>query len=710
MKKVISETRHPIKIWASDLELEAEKQLRNVASLPFIHKHIAVMPDAHAGKGSTVGTVIATRGAIIPACVGVDIGCFVGETKIPLLNGTQRTLKSLYETTKGEEFFWVYSVSEKDNSVVPGYAKCIKTRKNADLVKLIVSGGEEIICTPDHLFMLKNGSYKKVSELKFNDSLMPLYRSWQSRDGYESCSTGNNNSELTHKLVYKSLMKLKKDHVVHHADHNHFNNDPDNLVALSASEHSKYHRSIKNKNLHWQSNEFEEKRIAGIIKSAKTPEGYKFMADRGRKNILKYMSERPEHYKLSVIENGERGKEFLIAYNQSEKGRAKSKEISQRKYQCKECDETVIGGFGVKNHMKAAHGHNHKVISVEKLSYKEDVYCLQVAEHHNFALSAGVFVHNCGMNAVKLPFKVDVLGDSLNLLRSSIERSVPVGFNANKDMDERVLNTFAALGLPNNLEIKLNKALAQLGSLGGGNHFIEICQDEENNAWVVLHSGSRNIGKSLAEIHIDSAKGLMKKYFIDLPDPDLAYLAQGTKEFTEYTEDLHWAQSYAKENRNEMMLRVLKDISFYVYGEDKGAEFMTAFRVDCHHNYTQMENHFGANIWVTRKGAVSAREGEYGIIPGSMGTKSYIAKGKGNLESFCSCSHGAGRRMSRNKARELFTISDLEKQTAGVECRKDSAVIDEIPAAYKDIDEVMANQADLVEIVHTLKQLICIKG
>ena len=317
----------------------------------------------------------------------------------------------------------------------------------------------------------------------------------------------------------------------------------------------------------------------------------------------------------------------------------------------------------------------------------------------------------CGMNAVKLPFKVDLLGDTLSKLRSSIERSVPVGFNQNKEVSERVVSAFNGLGDTwSKGSVNLEKALYQLGSLGGGNHFIEICQDENSTAWVVLHSGSRNIGKSLADIHIQQAKGLMKEYFIDLPDPDLAYLAQGSKEFRGYLVDLNWAQNYAAANRNEMMMRVLKDISYHIYGEDKGADFMAIFKVDCHHNYTKMENHFNANVWVTRKGAVSAREGEYGIIPGSMGTKSYIVKGKGNLESFCSCSHGAGRRMSRNKARQLFTIADLEKQTFGVECRKDSAVIDEIPASYKDIDEVMANQADLVEIVHTLKQLICIKG
>ena len=317
----------------------------------------------------------------------------------------------------------------------------------------------------------------------------------------------------------------------------------------------------------------------------------------------------------------------------------------------------------------------------------------------------------CGMCAVQLPFKIDVFGDRLAALRSSIERSVPVGHHENREVNDRVQAAMLSLGKVSEVGKKwtdMGKASRQIGSLGGGNHFIEICQDQDNNAWVLLHSGSRNVGKCLAEIHIDKAKGLMKQYFIDLPHEDLAYLVQGTPEFEFYMKDLLWAQDYAKFNRDEMMKRILKDISHHVWKTDKGEDAMTKFRVDCHHNFAAMENHFGKNVWVTRKGAVRAREGQWGIIPGSMGTRSYIVKGKGNADSFCSCSHGAGRRMSRTKANEMFTIKDVEEQTKGVECRKDAGIIDEIPASYKDIDVVMANQADLVEPVFTLKQILCI--
>ncbi len=319
----------------------------------------------------------------------------------------------------------------------------------------------------------------------------------------------------------------------------------------------------------------------------------------------------------------------------------------------------------------------------------------------------------CGMCALKFPFKVEQLGD-LKTLRHSIERSIPTGRDGNREISDRSGKVFSGLGLPPSYsqENKLiRNAAHQLGSLGGGNHFIEICLDQESFVWVMLHSGSRNIGLMLAEKHIEKAKGLMKERLSQLPDPDLAYFTEEMPEFKAYLDDLHWAQFYAKANRNEMLLRVVKDVSHHVY---KDARLMSdlgqCFRVDCHHNYCQKEHHFGKDVWVTRKGAVSARAGEYGIIPGSMGTKSFIVKGKGNVDSFNSCSHGAGRKMSRIEARRRFKEDDLRLQTQGVECRKDRAVVDEIPEAYKDIDAVMANQTDLVEPVFQLKQVLCVKG
>lgn len=324
----------------------------------------------------------------------------------------------------------------------------------------------------------------------------------------------------------------------------------------------------------------------------------------------------------------------------------------------------------------------------------------------------------CGMCALQLPFMIDQLGD-LAKLRHSIERAVPTGRNTNKIVNNSAKEAFLSLGEISEtgrahikrLDKTLEGAAHSIGSLGGGNHFIEICRDTQNVAWIMLHSGSRNIGKCLAEIHIDRAKDLMKQYFIELPDPDLAFLVQKTPQFEAYLHDLLWAQRFAMSNRNEMMDRVLREVLYHVnrLNEYKALKD-TLFRVNCHHNYTGIENHFGQNVYITRKGAVSAREGEFGIIPGSMGTRSFIVRGRGNSESFNSCSHGAGRRMSRTKARATFTIQDLEEQTTGVECLKTDGVLDEIPGSYKSIEEVMTNQMDLVSPVYELKQLICIKG
>jgi len=323
----------------------------------------------------------------------------------------------------------------------------------------------------------------------------------------------------------------------------------------------------------------------------------------------------------------------------------------------------------------------------------------------------------CGMMALKLDIEPAKVLDKTKEIRHSIERSIPVGHESNKTISQSAENWLGWSSWQNLHAIHEHAkgatalqatALSQLGSLGGGNHFIELCTDTQGYIWIMLHSGSRNIGKSLAEIHINRAKGEMKKMFISLPDPDLAYYVEGTDFYNQYINDLMWAQSYALANREEMMKRILKDIS-YALGLN-GDPIPNHFQVNCHHNYASKENHYGENVLVTRKGAVRARQGDLGIIPGSMGTKSYIVEGLGNAESFHSCSHGAGRRMSRSEAKKRFNLEDLVIQTEGVHCRKDIGVLDEIPGAYKDIDEVMENQKDLVKIIAQLKQFMCIKG
>ncbi|MBP0027836.1 RtcB family protein [Roseofilum sp. Guam] len=316
----------------------------------------------------------------------------------------------------------------------------------------------------------------------------------------------------------------------------------------------------------------------------------------------------------------------------------------------------------------------------------------------------------CGMAAVKTPFTVAQLEGKLKKIRQDIESTIPVGFNDNKDIEKTVTNWQGwqdFKDLHKGVQNLDGKAMKQMGSLGGGNHFIEVCLDTEDRVWLMLHSGSRHIGNRLAQNHIHTAKDLAKLAQESLPDPDLSYFVAGTPEFTAYWHDLQWAQQYARFNRDVMMARLKRIIEKHLTG---GKPMKPLLEVNCHHNYAEQETHFGESVYVTRKGAVRAQENDYGIIPGSMGAKSYIVKGKGHVDSYCSCSHGAGRLMSRTKAKKSYTLDDLIAQTDGVECRKDAGVLDEIPGAYKPIEQVMNNQSDLVEVVATLKQVVCVKG
>ncbi|MCW8963737.1 MAG: RtcB family protein [Gammaproteobacteria bacterium] len=322
----------------------------------------------------------------------------------------------------------------------------------------------------------------------------------------------------------------------------------------------------------------------------------------------------------------------------------------------------------------------------------------------------------CGMNALRLSLKADQLPDSLRRVRSSIESAIPVGFNMHKqDMAKRSTIITLQKDLHSILDkhpkiANLHKKpyqtwIRQLGTLGGGNHFIEICLDENDDVWVMLHSGSRGIGNAIGRYFIAQAKRDMENQLGSLPHKDLAYFTEGAAHFEDYVQAVHWAQEYAMWNRREMMRLIIDALKDILPSFD-----ITKEAINCHHNYVAIENHYDKQVFITRKGAIRAGEGELGIIPGSMGARSFIVRGKGNKSSFCSCAHGAGRAMSRTQAKKRFNHRDLEAQTKGVECRKDKGVVDEIPAAYKDIDTVMENQSDLVDVVHTLKQVVCVKG
>src|SRR5437867_2170574 len=316
----------------------------------------------------------------------------------------------------------------------------------------------------------------------------------------------------------------------------------------------------------------------------------------------------------------------------------------------------------------------------------------------------------CGMLALKTQYTSEVLEGRLKKIRDKIEAYVPVGPTAHRSplkAAEGWEGWKEAGQCHRAVQDLMNRARAQLGTLGGGNHFIELCLDTEDRVWIMLHSGSRHIGKTLAERHIQAAKGLLRQTLQSLPDPNLAYLVKGTSEFQAYWHDLQWAQAYAYENRQLLLDLVLRATEKGLGGREAVVPELV---VNCHHNYAAIERHFGEKVYITRKGAVKAAQGEMGIIPGSMGTRSFIVRGKGNAEAFDSCSNGAGRRMSRSAARRTFSAEDLCRQTTGVECRKDTGVVDEIPQAYKDIDVVMRHQSDLVEVVAELKRVLCVKG
>jgi tRNA-splicing ligase RtcB len=329
----------------------------------------------------------------------------------------------------------------------------------------------------------------------------------------------------------------------------------------------------------------------------------------------------------------------------------------------------------------------------------------------------------CGLYSVRTNLTADsICFADLQVLRQVIEKAVPHGRTDNGGKNDRgawsripddvmsVWNTelkedFISIILKKYPKLAKSNCSNHLGTLGTGNHFVEVCLDEENRVWFMLHSGSRGIGNSIGSLFIELAKKDMKQWMIELPDSNLAYFPKDTEHFNDYWKAVSWAQKFASLNREIMMKNVVAAVSKHLL-----KEIELDIQVNCHHNYVAIEHHYGEDVYITRKGAIRAREGELGIIPGSMGTKSFIVSGKGNKESFCSSSHGAGRKMSRTAAKKTFTVEQHIEATKGIECRKDVSVIDETPGAYKSIDDVMNAQKELVDIVHTLRQIVCVKG
>jgi tRNA-splicing ligase RtcB len=513
--------------------------------------------------------------------------------------------------------------------------------------------------------------------------------------------------------------------IVHHWNFDKTNNVPANLAFMGDSDHSSFHRKLAGTHPVWDSpGKFQENRLAGVQRYQESEEGKEKLARIGTENFQKYMSENPEHYKESVKDNGKRGGKYLSAYNTSERGRAKSKEVANRFYTCSICGESGKSPIFLHTHRKKVHKFNHKIVKIEQLTETQDVYCLIVPEHHNFALTAGVFVHNCGIVVVKTSLKLEDIANRFDSIHRGIKENIPVGYAHRQDsrlaiVHETVPTDFLAEITQYEKESiwNQNKIVNQLGTLGGGNHFIELQLDEQGYLCIMIHSGSRNIGNKITSTYIKIAKTKSNA------SPNLEYLEADSIVGKEYLEHLAFATQFAYVNRLVMIESVkavlIQELANFGLPSPTFSEM-----INIHHNYVALEEHFGEKVWVHRKGATRVTPDVTGLIPGSMGTASYIVNGTGNIASYNSCSHGAGRRMSRTAARgkidrksgELklegsLKLDDFKNDMNGVYSENiDQHHLDEAPRAYKDIDEVMANQQDLVNIKTKLRPILVVKG
>ena len=676
-----------IKIHAKGLDPETMSQIYRISNIPAFEDGISIMPDAHAGAGCCIGFTAKIKDYICPNFVGVDIGCFRGNTKVPLLDGTQQTLEEL--VNKGE--FYVYSMNEQ-LKIVPGKAIAAKTRTNAEVMKVVISGGEEIICTPDHKFMLINGAYKEAKDLKPQDSLMPLYRSYQTRDGYESIHSVHHRATLTHKMVYEHFNKSidPTTEIVHHIDVKWYNNDPSNLIMMNKVEHTTHHRSLK---CSFTAPEFQEKKMKtikdrGYFFDEKYTEQRKEVAV---KNITDYMKNNPEHFAESVKDNGKRGAKYLANWNT---------ENNSKPVTCSACGKQLKKG-GLGNHLKMHKReapiqiHNHKVLYTESIAEKEDVYCLSVEKYHNFALSSGIFVHNCGVRGVFLgDIQIDYAA-----LDAYLKHNIPLGMKHRdetpvlKDGDEtKVLSD--TIGVQNDIGMTKHYAGKQLGTLGGGNHFIEIGESTKTqDKWLFVHSGSRNFGLTVAE-HYQKIAASQKL----IPTPKGMEVLDINGTGADYLRDMRVAQRFAALNRALMV----RDIIDYLDADIK-------YDIDCVHNFIAIDN-------IIRKGAISAYYREPVLIPLNMRDGTVIGKGLGNSDYNFSAPHGAGRmfgrgQMKRRLASGELTVEGFQNEMSGIFTTTANAnTIDESPYAYKPYEMIKDYLEETVSIIDVVKPKYNLKG
>jgi tRNA-splicing ligase RtcB len=700
-------------------EEEAKVQVRKMASLPFVGPHIAIMPDVHAGMGSTVGSVIPTEGAIIPACVGVDIGCVDFDTEFLTPQGWKKIgnynagdLVMQYNPTTGHgqfvqpsafiklpcnEFYHLHT-KYGINQMVSAEHKVLYAKYDREYKfdKLDTISAEELVKKHNETVLGFRGRFLTTFIPDIANGMAPqnadLLRVMVMvmADGHFP-NPNTNNCVLQIKKerkIVRAAELLNKANILHII----YRNEKTGVVTFrfDAPCHEKDMnwlwgaqlpdlKIICDEVFHWDGN-IKERCFYTRIKASADFMSYAFTAC-GYRAVV-----REDLHKDGRIDYR------VFAHTNTKIG----------------INGTPKSKIGI-------------VPSVDGFKY-----CFTLPSGYWVMRRGGVvaITGNCGMIALRTSLNARDLPDSLSNLRSKIEQAIPVGRSDNGGRNDRgawgnpPATVRSAWGTMHQDFLDLAKKypkltsrsddrpIRQLGTLGTGNHFIEICLDESDALWVMLHSGSRGIGNSIGSHFISIAKEEMLQKGIRVIDKDLSYLVEGSETFDDYVMAVGWAQNYARVNRDIMMgltLQAMRDAGLRPFVANVEA-------INCHHNYVSRETHFGKDLLVTRKGAVRAAKGVMGIIPGSMGAKSYIVRGKGNPESFDSCSHGAGRTMSRTEAKRRFTLEDHIQATQGIECRKDNDVIDETPACYKDIDAVMEAQNDLVEIVHTLRQVVCVKG
>ena len=708
-------------------------QIVNAASFPGV-KLVAITPDVHHGYGVPIGTVLltdTTSGAVAMGPVGYDIGCFGGETRVPTLDGP-RTLRDLAETG-GEH--WIFSLTP-EHRVVAAKATAQLTRRAAALLRVTLDDGATIDCTPDHQFMLRDGSWHEARSLSIGTSLMP-FDSRYARGAYRVVRHPATDTWQTVHWIMARQGLLGDCY-------------PDNFEFMGDRDHIRYHHQNGRHNIARHRDRLEPARLAAIARKARTSEGRIDFALRGTANLERYMRERPEPLRKSVAGNGERGKAFLVGYNQSERGRAKSSEIAHRTYVCESCGESVVGGFGINNHRRWRHGFNRKVASVEVLERHEDVYCLTVPDYGNFAVEAGVFVHNCGMMSASSDVPVAAATPENRLrFNRAVTRRVALGpgkvshtrlksltqnqFEAiirggaayyAQHYGERVDRTRAERdrlpvddswqppwGGPGRPE----RGVPQLGTLGGGNHFIELQGNlGTDTLYVQLHSGSRGFGHGLATNYFH----LAKEENPAIKALDLGYFTPQSAHYRDYLNAVAAGGNFAIVNRLVMFEQIA-----LAFEEVFGQPLLLVYEIS--HNLVQREHHpeFGW-VHVHRKGATRAfptgyddpQAGHPILIPGSNRDSSFILRAAEHADlSGYSVNHGSGRRMSRNAARKRFRQDEVNAayRTAGIVVNTDGVVpIDESKDCYKSSREVVeaVTRAGLATIEHELVPLASIKG